>query len=459
MNKITSSDRQQHTHYVEYPMRWVQLGLFLFALLSNIMFGFSLSPIVKEMSIIYDVDSRYLQFLTISFTVFSVIMIIPGNIINEKYGIRISIMIGCILTFIGSVSAMLINVSFWFFFLGQLSSLIGFPFRLISASKFVANWFYPEKRILIMVIIALCFNASSGIAIKIPLIILGDYDIKDIHTQAEIDEGRRLMQNLMIFLFGLMVLLCIPPIFFFKSKAPTPPSFTASDQCIRVDYRKAGIIVAKNFDFMYLTIGFAFILGTITLFTLQMEYLIKPFDYTLMDQSNLVLVGVIAGLIGDICVGTAIKKLKSFKLVLRICNALVTVLFAILIIAIHVNKTFFFIMYFLVCGCSAIMALTFEFSCELCFPMSENTTIAMLGLFGNLINFLQGLPEILILKGDNKFCSTVTMVLMFCLIAGANYFTMNVDENLKRQKKDFQEDDEAEKRENAISMLEQSILN
>ena len=98
--------------------------------------------------------------------------------------------------------------------------------------------------------------------------------------------------------------------------------------------------------------------------------------------------GVIAGLIGDLCVGTAIKKTKSFKKVLRICNALCTILFAVLIISIHVNKIFFFIMYFLVCGCSAIMALTFEFSCELCFPMSENTTIAMLGLFGNLINFL-----------------------------------------------------------------------
>ena len=44
------------------------------------------------------------------------------------------------------------------------------------------------------------------------------------------------------------------------------------------------------------------------------------------------------------------------------------------------------------------MALTFEFSCELCFPLSENTTIAMLGFFGNLLNFLQGIPEILILK-------------------------------------------------------------
>jgi FLVCR family feline leukemia virus subgroup C receptor-related protein len=51
-----------------------------------------------------------------------------------------------------------------------------------------------------------------------------------------------------------------------------------------------------------------------------------------------------------------------------------------------------------VCGSSAIMALTFEFSCELCFPMSESTTIAMLGFFGNLINFFQAIPELLILK-------------------------------------------------------------
>lgn len=82
---------------------------------------------------------------------------------------------------------------------------------------------------MIMVIIALCFNASSGVAIKIPLFILGDYEIDKIHTEAQIDEGRNLMQRLMFFLFGLMILLCIPPILFFKDKAPTPPSYTASD--------------------------------------------------------------------------------------------------------------------------------------------------------------------------------------------------------------------------------------
>ncbi|CAD8134604.1 unnamed protein product [Paramecium pentaurelia] len=149
MNKLYPTDNIHH-QYVEYPQRWLQLILFLCALLSNIMFGFSLSPIVKEISLVYQVDSRYLQFLTISFTVFSVIMIIPGNILNEKYGVRMSIMIGCALTFIDSIFAIFINVSFWFFFIGQLISLIGFPFRLISASKFVANWFFPENRILIM---------------------------------------------------------------------------------------------------------------------------------------------------------------------------------------------------------------------------------------------------------------------------------------------------------------------
>ena len=39
-----------------------------------------------------------------------------------------------------------------------------------------------------------------------------------------------------------------------------------------------------------------------------MEYIVKPFGFSLRDISNAVGFGVIAGLIGDICVGTAIKK-------------------------------------------------------------------------------------------------------------------------------------------------------
>lgn len=44
-----------------------------------------------------------------------------------------------------------------------------------------------------MVAIALVFNASSGLAIKIPLLILGDYSISSSPTDEDIELGRALM--------------------------------------------------------------------------------------------------------------------------------------------------------------------------------------------------------------------------------------------------------------------------
>jgi len=72
----------------------------------------------------------------------------------------------------------------------------------------------------------------------------------------------------MIILMILMIFLTVPPIFLFKSKPPTPPSFTASDECKRENYMTAGKFLLKNRDYLILSLSFPFILGTITLFTL-----------------------------------------------------------------------------------------------------------------------------------------------------------------------------------------------
>jgi len=66
-----------------------------------------------------------------------------------------------------------------------------------------------------MVLIALVFNASSGIAIRIPLLILDDFTITNPPTLDQISKGRELIEFLMIFLFVLMTILCLPPIFLF----------------------------------------------------------------------------------------------------------------------------------------------------------------------------------------------------------------------------------------------------
>lgn len=92
-SELVPSDAKVHS-YKEYKSRWFMLYIFICALTSNIMFGFSLSPIAKELSTIYKINNNYFQFLTVSFTIFTCVMIIPGNILNEKYGIRTTIVLG-----------------------------------------------------------------------------------------------------------------------------------------------------------------------------------------------------------------------------------------------------------------------------------------------------------------------------------------------------------------------------
>lgn len=83
---------------------------------------------------------------------------------------------------------------------------------------------------------------------------------------------------------------------------------------------------------------------------------------------------------------------------MRVCAFLSTIFFGLLIIALLIEvKPLFQAFYFIVCGTSSIMAVTFEFGCEISFPVSENSTIAFLGLVGNLTNFVQTIPEILLL--------------------------------------------------------------
>lgn len=161
-----------------------------------------------------------------------------------------------------------------------------------------------------MVLISIFFNATTGISVRFPLWVMGDYDVD---SDVDYVEGRELVERLMLLLMVLMMVLTIPPILLFKSNPPTAPSFSASEQCQRENYVTAGKTLVRNKDYLLLSCCFPFILGSVTLFTLQMEYIIKPFGYTLSDISNAVGLGVLAGLLGDICVGLAIKKTQSYK--------------------------------------------------------------------------------------------------------------------------------------------------
>jgi FLVCR family feline leukemia virus subgroup C receptor-related protein len=130
-----------------------------------------------------------------------------------------------------------------------------------------------------------------------------------------------------------------------------------------------------------------------------MEYIVKPFDFSLTDISNCILIGVMSGLMGDLIIGYIVKRTGKYRATIRFCNALTTVFFLLLIISLVSEvKPLFMVCWGMVCGSCSVMALTFELACEISFPVTENSTIAYLGLVGNLVNFLQSIPEIYIVK-------------------------------------------------------------
>lgn len=57
--KVQDTESRQTEIYFESKSRWFQLTLYLGALCSNLIFGFSISPIAKELAIIYDVNDRF----------------------------------------------------------------------------------------------------------------------------------------------------------------------------------------------------------------------------------------------------------------------------------------------------------------------------------------------------------------------------------------------------------------
>jgi hypothetical protein len=93
-----------------------------------------------------------------------------ANYILVKYGIKIGvffILIKCtinsIVVIIGLLIRCLININFIFAILGNVVIAIGNIFILNSPSQLAANWFKPEKRLLITSLGLFSTSISGGI--------------------------------------------------------------------------------------------------------------------------------------------------------------------------------------------------------------------------------------------------------------------------------------------------------
>ena len=137
-----------HRHYRVYTYRWTLLASFSFGLAASgfCMVGFSaVSQIIAE---VYDTTEFMLSLCVLVF----LIMYVPSNFVVlwvlNKYGLRITLMTGAVLSIIGVWSRFLIIIFPKFGVILISTSLIAFaqPFWSNTTSKLATVWFADNER-------------------------------------------------------------------------------------------------------------------------------------------------------------------------------------------------------------------------------------------------------------------------------------------------------------------------
>lgn len=149
------------SEYKEYPYRFVIVLLFCLPSFINGMCWVVLSPISTKVAKSYDVSDSLVTLVPMLYMIVYVFANFPSNWILDTKGIRKGVIIGAVLTALGSGIRCMLNLSFTFVVVGQLFCAIGQPFILNAPAKIATFWF-KEQHVQSGVRVAACGHCGTG---------------------------------------------------------------------------------------------------------------------------------------------------------------------------------------------------------------------------------------------------------------------------------------------------------
>lgn len=103
------------------------------------------SPISVQIGKAYDQSDAVVSLIPMSYMIVYVFINFPSNWVLDVKGIRKGIIIGAVLTCVGSAFRCFVTTHFAFVILGQVICAIGQPFILNAPTKIAIRWFLPQS--------------------------------------------------------------------------------------------------------------------------------------------------------------------------------------------------------------------------------------------------------------------------------------------------------------------------
>ena len=384
--------------------RWAVMLAFMAVAAINQLLWITYAPVTSDAAKFYNVSTLSIGLLSMSFMIVFILVSIPASWVIDRYGIRIAVGIGAVMTGVFGLLRGLAGSNYSLALSAQIGIAIGQPFILNAITSIAARWFPPDER-----------ATASGLgSLSIYLGILLGMLITPLLAL-------RFGMSRMLLIYGIISLIPAVTFFIFVKERPAdaPKSTEPEVRSLMFDGLRETF---KSKNFLLLLAIFFVGLGAFNAVTTWIEDLLKPRGFTITQAGVTGGMMIIGGIIGAVIMPTLSDKNHKrvpfiFASILGATLGLAGVTYAQ---SYPVLLASAFVLGFFLLSAGPI---GFQFGAEITRPVPEGTSNGLLLLMGQIsgILFIFGMemlksPETGSMTASlNVLLGLMVLVLLLCI--------------------------------------------
>ena len=276
-----------------YGYRWVMLSVYMLIIAINQLLWITFAPITYEAAQYYQVSDLQIGMLSMSFMIVFILVSIPASWVIDKYGIRIGVGTGAVLTGVFGLLRGFAGTDYNILMIAQIGIAVGQPFLLNAITKLAARWFPIEER-----------ATASGLGtLSMYIGILAGMIVTPYLVMSKGMETMLYIFGVFSFSFAVLFLL------FAKEAPPTPPCLSGQDERALVFDGFKQVFHIRNFNWLMLI--FFIGLGVFNSVTTWIENILSPRGFTAAQAGTTGGLMIAGGIVGALVIPVLSDKYRK----------------------------------------------------------------------------------------------------------------------------------------------------
>ena len=356
------------SQYSVSKYRWIILISIIPMIVATEIFWLSFAPVASLVGAFYGVGSMAVSMLSMSYMLMYIACALPASFIVDKYGYRVSLIIGAALTAVFGALRAVFASNFAVVMICQFFVAAGQPFIINISTKVPANWFPENERATAAGLLTMGQYLGFTVPMALSPVLVESGGIPHMLT-----------------VYAIVAAVCaVVAVTFTRERPPNPAGPEAAKENLSVS-SMARLFRNRNFAYVLFIVFIAMGLFN-TLLTL-IEGILTPRGLTI-DQAGIVgAVFVLAGIVGAVALPMVSDKLRVRIPMFRIGIALM--------VPLYLGLTFFREFWLVTADAAlagfCIMGLApilFQHGAEVAYPAKEGTSYGLILMMGQISGML-----------------------------------------------------------------------